>query len=73
MTTHDWIDLTKGPLFAFTFLVMILGLLRHVIIQVFSLVSGKGRRLRSGAAAVPQNGGPSKRKMAMLKALAGET
>jgi hypothetical protein len=33
----------------------------------------KGRRRRSGAAAVPQNGGPSKRKLAMLKALAGET
>jgi nitrate reductase gamma subunit len=47
MTTHDWIDFAKGPLFALTFWVMILGLLRHVIIQVFSLVTGKGRRLRS--------------------------
>ena len=47
MTIHDWIDFARGPLFAFTFLVMILGLLRHVIIQVFSLVTGKGRRLRS--------------------------
>jgi len=32
----------------------------------------KGRRTLCGAAAVPQNGGPSKRKLAMLKALAGE-
>jgi nitrate reductase gamma subunit len=47
MTIHDWIDFAKGPLFAFTFLIMILGLLRHVIIQVFSLITGKGRRLRS--------------------------
>ncbi|MBD3299456.1 MAG: hypothetical protein GF341_12430 [candidate division Zixibacteria bacterium] len=47
MSVHDWIDFAKGPLFAFTFLVMVLGLLRHVIIQVSSLITGKGRRLRS--------------------------
>ena len=47
MTPHDWIAFAKGPLFAFTFLVMVLGLLRHAIIQVSSLVAGKGRRLRS--------------------------
>jgi len=33
----------------------------------------KGRQSLRGGAAVPQNGGPSKRKLAMLKALAGET
>jgi hypothetical protein len=33
----------------------------------------KGRHACCGAAAVPQNGGPSKQKLAMLKSLAGET
>jgi nitrate reductase gamma subunit len=43
---EQWIDFAKGPLFAFTFLIMVLGLARLVIIQVYSLVTGKGRRLQ---------------------------
>lgn len=46
MTIEGWIDFAKGPLFALTFLIMILGLLRHFIIQVYQLLTGKGRRLR---------------------------
>jgi nitrate reductase gamma subunit len=46
MTIHDWIDFAKGPLFSLTFLIMILGLARHFIIQVYSLLASKGRRLR---------------------------
>jgi nitrate reductase gamma subunit len=44
---EQWIDFAKGPLFALTFLVMILGLARLVIIQVYSLITGKGRRLQN--------------------------
>jgi len=44
---EQWINFAKGPLFAFTFLIMILGLARLVVIQVSSLVMGKGRRLRN--------------------------
>jgi len=40
-----WIEFAKGPLFAVTFLLMILGLARLVIIQVYTLITGKGRRL----------------------------
>jgi nitrate reductase gamma subunit len=43
---EQWIDFAEGPLFAFTFLIMILGLARLVLIQVYSLVTGKGRRLQ---------------------------
>jgi nitrate reductase gamma subunit len=42
---EHWIDFAKGPLFALTFLIMILGLTRLVIIQAYSIVRGKGRRL----------------------------
>ncbi|MFP4370031.1 MAG: hypothetical protein ACLFR2_10660 [Candidatus Kapaibacterium sp.] len=42
-----WIDFAKGPLFALTFLIMILGLLRHVIIQVYYLFFSKGSRLKN--------------------------
>ena len=42
---EHWIDFAKGPLFALTFLIMILGLARLVLIQVYSLATGKGRRL----------------------------
>jgi nitrate reductase gamma subunit len=42
-----WIEFAKGPLFSLTFLIMILGLLRLVIIQVYSLLGRKGRRLRN--------------------------
>lgn len=44
---EQWIDFAKGPLFAFSFLVMVLGLTRLVIIQVYSLIIQKGRRLRN--------------------------
>ncbi len=44
---EQWIDFAKGPLFAFTFLIMVLGLARLVVIQVYTLVTGKGRRLRN--------------------------
>ena len=44
---EQWIRFAEGPLFAFTFLVMVLGLARLVLIQVYTLVTGKGRRLRN--------------------------
>lgn len=40
-----WISFAKGPLFALTFLIMILGLLRLVIIQIYTLTVRKGKRL----------------------------
>ena len=40
-----WINFAKGPLFAFSFMIMILGLARLFIVQVYLLVIGKGRRL----------------------------
>ncbi len=42
---NHWLTFARGPLFAFTFLIMILGLARLVVIQVSSLVRDKGRRL----------------------------
>jgi nitrate reductase gamma subunit len=44
---EQWIDFAKGPLFALTFLIMLLGLARLALIQVYSLATGKGRRLRN--------------------------
>ncbi len=44
---EQWIEFAKGPLFAFTFLIMALGLARLVVIQVYTVVTGKGRRLRN--------------------------
>jgi nitrate reductase gamma subunit len=41
-----WIDFAKGPLFAVTFLVMVLGLARQMGLQVYFLFVKKGRRLR---------------------------
>jgi nitrate reductase gamma subunit len=41
------IEIAKGPLFALTFGIMILGLLRLVVIQVYSLTVRKGRRLQN--------------------------
>jgi nitrate reductase gamma subunit len=41
-----WIDFAKGPLFAVTFLLMILGLGRQVALQFYLLSVKKGRRLR---------------------------
>lgn len=40
------IDFAQGPLFAATFLVMLLGLFRLVLIQIVTLLTGKGRRLQ---------------------------
>ena len=42
-----WIDFAKGPLFALTFLIMILGLSRHFILQVYYLFLAKGARLKN--------------------------
>lgn len=44
---EQWIEFARGPLFAFTFLVMILGLIRLIVVQVYSLIIQKGRRLRN--------------------------
>lgn len=44
---EQWINFARGPLFAVTFLIMVFGLMRLVIIQVYSLVAMKGRRLRN--------------------------
>ncbi|MFH2002452.1 MAG: hypothetical protein ABIK28_22455 [Planctomycetota bacterium] len=44
---EQWIAFAKGPLFTITFLIMILGLGRHVVIQVHALALRKGRRLRN--------------------------
>jgi len=44
-----WIDFAKGPLFAVTFLVMILGLARQVVLQIYFLSVKKGRRLQGVA------------------------
>lgn len=40
------IEFAKGPLFALTFGIMILGLLRLVIIQIYLIAVGKGRRIQ---------------------------
>jgi nitrate reductase gamma subunit len=44
---EQWITFAKGPLFALAFLIMVLGLARVVLIQVYSLVRSKGRRLQN--------------------------
>ena len=44
---EQWLNLAKGPLFTFTFLFMILGLFRHVVLQIYYLLIRKGRRLRN--------------------------
>lgn len=44
---EQWIEFAKGPLFAFTFIIMVLGLIRLAIIQIYSISSGKGRKLRN--------------------------
>lgn len=43
----EWLEFAKGPLFSITFLIMILGLIRHFIIQIYFLFISKGRRLRN--------------------------
>ena len=44
---EHWIDFAKGPLFALTFLIMVLGLTRHFIIQFYSNFISKGKRLKN--------------------------
>jgi nitrate reductase gamma subunit len=44
---EQWIEFARGPLFALAFLVMVLGLARQVVIQIYSLVIRKGRRLQN--------------------------
>lgn len=44
---EQWLDFAKGPLFAFTFLIMILGLARHFIIQFYSIFISKGKQLKN--------------------------
>jgi nitrate reductase gamma subunit len=44
---EQWLDFAKGPLFAFTFLIMILGLSRHFIIQFYSIFISKGKQLKN--------------------------
>lgn len=41
------IELARGPIFALTFGIMVLGLARLVLLQVYDLVVGKGRRLQN--------------------------
>jgi nitrate reductase gamma subunit len=41
-----WIEFAKGPLFAVTFLVMVLGLARQIGLQIYFLFVKKGKRLR---------------------------
>jgi nitrate reductase gamma subunit len=43
---QQMIDLARGPLFALTFGMMMLGLLRLVVIQIYLIAVGKGRRLQ---------------------------
>jgi nitrate reductase gamma subunit len=43
---EDWIDIARGPLFAASLLIMVLGLGRLVLLQFHSLVLRKGRRLK---------------------------
>jgi nitrate reductase gamma subunit len=46
MSVDAWIAFAKGPLFAVSFLVMALGLGRHVVLQLYFLGAKKGRRLK---------------------------
>ena len=46
MSVDDWIGFAEGPLFAITFLLMILGLGRQILLQIYFLGVKKGRRLR---------------------------
>jgi nitrate reductase gamma subunit len=46
MSIEAWIEFAKGPLFAITFLTMVLGLARHVLLQGYFVGVKKGRRLK---------------------------
>ncbi len=43
---QTWIDILMGPLFALTFLFMVLGLGRHLVLQLDTLIRRKGHRLK---------------------------
>jgi nitrate reductase gamma subunit len=47
MSMDGWIAFAKGPLFALTFLVMVLGLGRQLALQTYFLCVKKGRLLRA--------------------------
>lgn len=40
-----WLDFAMGPLFAFTFLFMVAGLIRQAVVQFYQIATKKGRRL----------------------------
>ncbi|MDQ1265018.1 MAG: hypothetical protein QG635_168 [Bacteroidota bacterium] len=42
-----WINFAKGPLFAVTFLIMLCGLGRHCLVQIYYLFIAKGARLKN--------------------------
>jgi len=44
---ETWIEFAKGPLFALTFLIMLIGLIRLVVTQVYSINAGRGRMLKN--------------------------
>jgi nitrate reductase gamma subunit len=44
---QEWLDFAKGPLFAFTFLIMIFGLARHFLLQFYSIFISKGKQLKN--------------------------
>jgi nitrate reductase gamma subunit len=41
-----WLEFAKGPLFTITFGIMIVGLLRQIVLQLYFLTVKKGRRLK---------------------------
>lgn len=41
-----WIGFARGPLFAFSLLIFLLGMGRHALLQAHALLAGKGRRLK---------------------------
>jgi nitrate reductase gamma subunit len=44
MDANALLELARGPLFALTFLIMVLGLLRHVVVQGYLLAGSEARR-----------------------------
>lgn len=42
---ESWLDFAMGPLFAFTFLFMAVGLIRQIVVQFYQITVKKGRRL----------------------------
>jgi nitrate reductase gamma subunit len=44
---QEWLDFARGPLFAFSFLIMLFGLGRHFLLQFYSIFISKGKQLRN--------------------------